>query len=796
MKLRNQVLIILLLFGFTPLVVALAINLPLVMGGLELFYHKAYLQNLRADFRDLDQHLASRIEMIRLLAKLPEPGIILSPSDEEGRAELETARTRYIEWINRLMLDQPDIIEILFLDIDRGGQFRLERNRESLELIPKLDSEDIPLTPEIQTAMRFNQGGVLTSPISISPEGRESGLTRDMTLRLISPIYPPFNPTEHEGSAPPVLGTVIIIIDIGGLARVYDNTYWVLNDGSYLTLSKLKQSSASAFEDFSGLEKIFSENKLALWEGRQGNQIIWVPLFATDRSGPLWVGRQVDPSPIAYVKQELFTRAALIIAPLILAILLFARWFAVRAERFGQDLLEGLKRMLNRSENVTFSWSGPQELHVLGEQLSQLSKTHAENSAALHAHAKQLEESNRYKSEFLANVSHELRTPLNSILLLSKLLAEGGKGALPATSVHQARIIHDAGRDLMALIDNILDLSRIEAGKSTFRLEKIYLERLLMGLEELFQPQFEAKALSFQLEIADGTPDIIWTDGDKLSQIIKNFLSNAVKFTENGGVTLRLENNVSNTGNDYPVRISVQDTGIGIPRHKQAEIFEAFEQADGSTSRRYGGTGLGLSISRELAHLIGGMIELDSTEGQGSTFSLIMPLEFQRHGVDDDQILSEPLTVQDEPKDATHKIDIALPEADFQNKNILIVDDDLKNLLALTPLLERWGLNITAAGDGQEALDTLGGADRFDLVLMDIMLPGMDGFETIRKIRQQPQFRDMPIICLSAKGGSDNRNQCIEAGANDILPKPVEPTLLMTMLSDNLTTTEISATSN
>jgi signal transduction histidine kinase/ActR/RegA family two-component response regulator len=776
--------------------VALAINLPLVTGGLELFYHKAYLQNLRADFRDLDQHLASRIEMIRLLAKLPEPGIILNPSDDDGRAELENARTRYTEWINRLMLDQPDIIEILFLGVDRGGQFRLERNRESLELIPKLDSEDIPRTPEIQTAMRFNQGGVLTSPISISPEGRESGLTRDMTLRLISPIYPPFVPTENEAAAPPALGTVIITIDIGGLARVYDNTYWVLNDGSYLTLSKLNQSSASAFEDFTGLEKIFSEKKLALWEGQQGNQIIWVPLFATERLGPLWVGRRVDPSPIAYVKQELFTRAALIVAPLILAILLFARWFAVRSERFGQDLLEGLKRMLNRSENVTFSWSGPQELHALGEQLSQLAKAHADNSAALHAHAQQLEESNRYKSEFLANVSHELRTPLNSILLLSKLLAEGGKNALPETSIHQARIIYDAGRDLMTLIDNILDLSRIEAGKSSFKLEKTDLTRLLMGLIELFEPQFESKGLSFQLEIADGTPDTIITDGDKLGQIIKNFISNAVKFTEKGEVTVRLENNVSDTGDDYPVRISVQDTGIGIPQHKQAEIFEAFEQADGSTSRRYGGTGLGLSISRELAHLLGGMIELDSTEGRGSIFSLMMPLEFQLNGIDDDQILSEPLTVQDEPKDVTHKADDALPEADFKNKNILIVDDDLNNLLALTPLLERWGLNITAAGDGQEALDTLGGADGFDLVLMDIMLPGMDGFETIRKIRQQAQFKDLPIICLSAKGGSNNRRQCIEAGANDILSKPVEPVLLMTMLSGNLTTPETGATSD
>jgi two-component system chemotaxis sensor kinase CheA len=174
----------------------------------------------------------------------------------------------------------------------------------------------------------------------------------------------------------------------------------------------------------------------------------------------------------------------------------------------------------------------------------------------------------------------------------------------------------------------------------------------------------------------------------------------------------------------------------------------------------------------------------------------MIPLELQLNGLDDHQILSEPHIAQDEPKDVTTKADNALPEADFQNKKILIVDDDLNNLLALTPLLERWGLNVTAAGDGQEALDTLGGADRFDLVLMDIMLPQMDGFETIRKIRQQSHFGDMPIICLSAKGGPSNRSQCIEAGANDILSKPVEPARLMTMLIDNLTMPETDVTSD
>lgn len=787
MKLRSQILIILFLFGFTPLLVALAINLPLVMGGLELFYHKAYLQNLRADFRDLDQHLASRIETVRLLAKLPEPGIILNTSADGNTAELETLRGRYSNWVNQLLHDQPDVIEILFFKSDGQGQFMLKRNTKTLELVPESSPKALPDIQQMPSILRLEPGGVRTSPISISPESDGSELARHMTLRIISPSYPPFTPNDAQDTIPSPLGAVGIIIDIGGLARVYHDTYWVQNDGNYLTRSSLNQASGSAFEDFPGLEKLFSNNKLFLWEGVSGEQAIWVPLFVTERSGPLWVGRTVDPSPISYVKKELVIRVALVVAPLILTILLFARWFAVRSERFGQDLLTGLKTVLNRSETVTFTWRGPQELQALGQQLTQLAKTHAENSTALHTHAQQLEKSNRYKSKFLANVSHELRTPLNSILLLSKLLANTDDTALPATYTNQAGIIHEAGKDLMSLIDNILDLSRIEAGKYSFTMENTDLPGLLTGLQELFQTQFDAKGLYLRLKINEQAPQTIFTDNDKLGQIIKNFLSNAIKFTDHGGVTLRLDNNTGGTRGNYPVKISTKDTGIGIPKEKQALVFEAFEQADGSTSRRYGGTGLGLSISRELARLLGGTIELESEEGQGSTFSLLLPMEFEPSRVGPEQILSDSQSNPDLPEPR-------LPEADFHGKKILIVDDDLHNLLALTPVLERWGLDITAAGDGPEALEILDETEQFDLVLMDIMLPGMDGFETIRRIRHHSALQTLPIICLSAKESAENRRRCLEDGANEVLSKPVEPNLLVNILSRYLTPSKAGQT--
>ena len=786
MKLRSQILIFLFLFGFAPLIVALTINVPLMVGSLELFYHKAHLQNLRADFRDLDQHLASRVEMVRLLAKLPEPGVILNEDGDtkQNGMEVESARTQYTTWINRLMQDQPDIIQILFLDNEGRKQFWLERDPETLELVAEAEPIDIPPPDQVQTALRFKPGGVLTSPISINPSATETDPTRHMTLRLISPIYPP--PVTHYGHADtgPPLGVAVINLDIGGLARVYRNTYWVLDDGGYLPHSALARSESSAFDDFPELKEIFAKDNLALWENDRGQQIIWVPLFATERSGPLWVGRQVDPSPIAYFRNVLQVRTAIIVFVLIIAILLIARWFALRADRFGQDLITGVSRIVNSPKPIVFSWRGPQELQWLGQQLTQLSKTHAEHTAALRTHALKLEESNRYKSQFLTNVSHELRTPLNSILLLSKLLAESEPNASPPEQAKKAQIIHEAGSDLMTLIDDILDLSRIEAGKFTFTFSEIDLGKLIQGLKDLFQPQFDVKGLALDLDIKQDAPRTIVTDGHKVSQILKNFLANAVKFTERGGVRITLARNANADGVTYPVGISVSDTGVGIPPDKQDVVFEAFAQADGSTSRRYGGTGLGLSISRELAERMGGIITLQSEMGVGSTFSLLLPLSIEHESSGEERVAEQATSGE------KRNLEV-IPEAGFEDKRILVVDDDLRSLLSITPLLERWGLIVTAAGDGKEALETLAESDMFDLVLMEISLPDMDGLQILNLIRRQPRFQNLPIIVLTIDANRVDKEKYIEEGANDFLTKPVDPHDLMQRLMNYLSTTEL-----
>jgi signal transduction histidine kinase/ActR/RegA family two-component response regulator len=497
---------------------------------------------------------------------------------------------------------------------------------------------------------------------------------------------------------------------------------------------------------------------------------MWVPLFYTENSGPLWVGRSVDPSPLATLLYKVGWRVGLIAILLLGVVFFVARFIAVRTERLGNELTDGISRVLEHDEAVSFSWQRPQELHELGTNLTRLSEQHTEHNRALRDYAEELEASNRYKSEFLANVSHELRTPLNSILLLSKMLSESSAGKLSGEESRQAHVIHDAGTDLRALIDNILDLSRIGARQMTLLAEAVNLRKLLNDVLDLLKPQFDEKHLDLVLHIDEGVPETIITDGEKLRQIVINFLSNAVKFTESGGATVSLT-----SGDSFPVSISVSDTGIGIPEGKWGLVFEAFKQADGSTSRRYGGTGLGLTISQELASLLGGKIVVASEAGRGSTFSLLLPLEIPALPGEADTG-KPPAGQPDIPAKQ------ALPVADYQGARVLLVDDDVRNLLALTPLLEQWGLDVMAAGDGEEALETLEGAGEFRLVLMDIMMPGMDGLEVIKQMRQTQTFRDLPVIALTARAGDEDRQQCLAAGVNVVVVKPVDPHALKNAL--------------
>ncbi len=402
-------------------------------------------------------------------------------------------------------------------------------------------------------------------------------------------------------------------------------------------------------------------------------------------------------------------------------------------------------------------------------------------SSSLEEKAEQLSLISKYKSEFLANMSHELRTPLNSLLILSHTLVENKESNLTPEQVRFAATINSAGNDLLALINEILDLSKVEAGKMPVDPKGVKLAQVKDILDLTFKPVAEHKSLEFKIEIDEGLSSGIFTDENRLQQILKNLLSNAFKFTERGGVSLKImptprskkfEMETLRNSNNV-VAFQVQDSGIGIAEKKQKLIFEAFQQADGTTSRKYGGTGLGLTISREIARLLGGVIEVESRIGEGSKFTLYLPQKY----VGQDMNTNFPAV-------ETAPLLPPLPlNVDFHGKKILVVDDDMRNVFAVTSILEANDMMVTYAENGKQAIKALVDSTDFDLVLMDTMMPEMDGLEAMRLIRQMPQFASLPIISLTAKAMKGDREQCLAAGASDYITKPVSPNNLLSMMN-------------
>jgi signal transduction histidine kinase/CheY-like chemotaxis protein len=547
---------------------------------------------------------------------------------------------------------------------------------------------------------------------------------------------------------------------------------------------------------------------------------------------------------------------------------------------------------------------------------------------AVEEKAEQLALTSKYKSEFLANMSHELRTPLNSLLILSKMLADNQQGNLNEKQTEFARTIHSAGTDLLNLINDILDLSKIESGTVGIELGEMSMASLRQHMERTFRQLASEKRLQFHVDFAGDLPSAIRTDEKRLQQIVLNLLSNAFKFTTEGSVTLSVRKALDGWSADHPVlgdaesaiEIAVSDTGIGIPEDKQRLIFEAFQQADGTTSRKYGGTGLGLSISREIASLLGGEIQVRSAPGKGSTFTLYVPLKSP--GVapalalpgagadgadvpapgpviadDRDELEGHPfvLIVEDDPtfagvlldiahdsaikgvissagsgtlamvrklKPSAITIDLGLSDIDgfvlldllrhdpeshdipvyvisgaeqaahaltlgaeaviekpaertelaalfagmaeklvapaprksrkadeapagppeLAGKRLLVVDDDIRNIYSLASVLEANGAEVLHAERGAEGIALLEQDPAIDVALIDIMMPEMDGYETMRRIRANPRLMHIPLISVTAKAMKGDRQKCLDAGASDYIAKPVDIDLLLALL--------------
>ncbi|NJP34371.1 HAMP domain-containing protein [Micromonospora thermarum] len=597
------------------------------------------------------------------------------------------------------------------------------------------------------------------------------------------------------------------------------------------------------------------------------------------------------------------------------------------SQRLAAELRTRSEELQARSEELQRSNAELEEkAALLARQNHDIETKNSEIEQArqeLETRAQQLALASKYKSEFLANMSHELRTPLNSLLILAQLLAQNPNRNLTAKQVEYATVIHSAGTDLLQLINDILDLSKVEAGKMDINPETFELATLRDYVDLTFRPLTTPRGLELEISTGPDVPTVLHTDEQRLRQVLRNLVSNAVKFTERGRVQLRIER--ANPGElpdsfdptEPVIAFRVVDTGIGIAEQHLTAIFDAFQQADGTTSRRYGGTGLGLSISREIAHLLGGRITAHSVLGQGSTFTLYLPLAatptgteatptpvwtppaalpavalppgetrrllvVERHAkglltllvqgvvadlgeahppvevstaVDvasavealadgrhtclvldlhltedsgtavlkalhaDPELRGLPVLAyhayplppgsaallqalaQERPLEllsglddlrervALHLTAVApervLPVApgprpaddvstNLAGRKVLVVDDDARNVFALTNILELHGLDVVYAENGRQGIETLMRHDDIDLVLMDVMMPEMDGYAATAAIRAMPRYADLPIIAVTAKAMHGDREKSISSGASDYVTKPVD----------------------
>jgi CheY-like chemotaxis protein/CHASE3 domain sensor protein len=431
------------------------------------------------------------------------------------------------------------------------------------------------------------------------------------------------------------------------------------------------------------------------------------------------------------------------------------------------------------------------ELEQTNEQLAEQAQTLAEQRDAmdlkntelnqvqvqLEERAEELQRSSKYKSEFLANMSHELRTPLNSSLILAKLLAENQHDNLSAEQVKFAESIYSAGNDLLNLINDILDISKVEAGKLEVIPENTSVARLADGLRSVFEPLAADKQLTFSVDLQPGAPAMLFTDRQRLEQVIKNLLSNAVKFTEKGTVSLT----ISAQPNEQ-IAFIVRDSGIGIATDQQESIFEAFRQADGTTNRKYGGTGLGLSISRDLAALLGGSISVSSTPGQGSVFTLVLPQQYSEQG----DALRTPLTFTPPPVSApapvappsiavSPTVPVHIPrfaddrgKAPFATRCILVVEDEPNFAHILYDLAHELGYQCLVAHGADEGYDL---AREFvpDAILLDMRLPDHSGLTVLQRLKEHAETRHIPVHVISVE---DRVEAAMHMGAIGYAVKP------------------------
>ena len=414
-------------------------------------------------------------------------------------------------------------------------------------------------------------------------------------------------------------------------------------------------------------------------------------------------------------------------------------------------------------------------------ELNKLLKITQNTNKRLKLQTTRLEEANKYKDEFLSNITHELKTPLNSIILLSKLLLQNKTANLAGDEIKKAEIIHNSGNELLRLIEDLLNVSKVEAGESALDIYNINSDNFLEEMRDIFEPLAQEKGLSFIT--IDKYHKTFSTDRNKLSQIIRNFLSNSIKFTHQGKIELSIQKDP--TSIDERVLFSVKDTGVGISKEKHNLIFEAFKQADGSINKKYGGTGLGLSISKKFAKLLDAKIQVKSELGSGSTFYLSIPMGNSISNNSETDIIEQSeleqiphqMEIEKEPAQETQQISSEL--------NAMVIDNDAKNIFTISNTLENMNLTVFKALNSSMAHEILSN-NRIDINVIGISMSNRDSLKLIEQIKNDPKQRDSTIIAIVDSSMPKDKIRYIKSKVDDIISKPVDNILLVEKIKSHI----------
>ncbi|MDD5134723.1 MAG: response regulator [Phycisphaerae bacterium] len=437
--------------------------------------------------------------------------------------------------------------------------------------------------------------------------------------------------------------------------------------------------------------------------------------------------------------------------------------YLVKGDSLEYTLVRTIRYAIERKRTESSILEAKQDLEKINARLLKATKTAQEMAA-------EAERANAAKSEFLANMSHEIRTPMNAIIGFSEVLEEE---TLTEQQKQYIKLILDSSRHLLGLVNDILDFSKIEAGQMNTESIECDVRALLENVESLIKPSVEKKNLQLKIECSDDVPIVIMTDPARLRQCLINLLSNSVKFTEQGYVKI-FAHKVSKDNNPF-VEFAVSDTGIGIPAEKLGTIFDSFTQADGSTTRKYGGTGLGLTITKQLAELMGGNVTTESQVGHGSTFKFLVPATIPQEQSLESGLSENTGETEQETEDKQGSL-----QAEFSGR-VLVAEDGMANQVLIKLLLEKLGFVVTVAKDGLEAIDAVKN-QHFEIIFMDMQMPNLNGYETTKRLRSLGI--NTPIIAMTANTAAEDEKQCVAAGCDNFVPKPIDKALLLKVIRE------------